>query len=66
MLAQADDQIELLADLATIPKKRDLQLIKRLFTAYAAGKWKGDIDSWPTQIPDDIWQNDRLRPSQLQ
>ncbi|KXO12923.1 ATP-dependent helicase DinG/Rad3 [Moritella sp. JT01] len=56
MLSQADDQIELLADLATVPKKRDLQLIKRMFTAYAAGKWKGDIDSWPTQIPDDIWQ----------
>ena len=27
-----------------------------MFTAYAAGKWKGDIDSWPTPIPDDIWQ----------
>ncbi|MFT5879448.1 MAG: ATP-dependent DNA helicase DinG [Moritella sp.] len=56
MLAQADDQMALLADLKTIPKKRELAMVKRLFTAYAAGKWKGDIDSWPTQIPDNIWQ----------
>ena len=56
MLAQADSQMELLADLAVVPKKRELELIKRLFTAYAAGKWQGDIDSWPTQIPDNIWQ----------
>jgi len=56
MLAQADQQIELLADLATVPKRKELELVKRMFTAYAAGKWKGDIDSWPTPIPDDIWQ----------
>lgn len=56
MLAQADQQIELLADLATVPKRKELELVKRMFTAYAAGKWKGDIDSWPTPIPDEIWQ----------
>lgn len=56
LLAQADDQMELLADLQVVPKRNELDLAKRLFTAYAAGKWKGDIDSWPTPIPDNVWQ----------
>ncbi|MFG0904074.1 ATP-dependent DNA helicase DinG [Photobacterium damselae] len=38
------------------PKKSDLELLRRLFKARSEGKWDGDRDSWPTNIPDRIWQ----------
>jgi len=38
------------------PKSGDLDLLKRLNKAYLDGKWKGDRDSWPTTIPNPIWQ----------
>lgn len=39
------------------PKAGDKALLKRLSTAYLAGKWQGDRDSWPTPIPHRIWQH---------
>ena len=39
------------------PKASDKALLKRLTDAYLAGKWKGDRDSWPTPIPNRIWQH---------
>jgi len=39
------------------PQRGDKELLKRLHTAYLAGKWKGDRDSWPTPIPNRIWQH---------
>jgi ATP-dependent DNA helicase DinG len=38
------------------PKAGDQALLKRLTEAYLAGKWQGDRDSWPTPIPNRIWQ----------
>ncbi|PKF60686.1 ATP-dependent DNA helicase DinG [Psychromonas sp. psych-6C06] len=39
------------------PKLGDMALLKRLTQAYLAGKWQGDRDSWPTPIPNRIWQH---------
>jgi ATP-dependent DNA helicase DinG len=39
------------------PKPGDKVLLKRLTDTYLAGKWKGDRDSWPTPIPNRIWQH---------
>lgn len=39
------------------PKAGDHALLKRLSEAYLAGKWQGDRDSWPTTIPNRIWQH---------
>ncbi|WP_063668909.1 ATP-dependent DNA helicase DinG [Aliivibrio fischeri] len=39
------------------PKKKELDLLKRMYKALAEGKWDGDIDSWPTTIPSSIWQS---------
>ncbi|PKG39296.1 ATP-dependent DNA helicase DinG [Psychromonas sp. Urea-02u-13] len=39
------------------PKAGDKALLKRLTDAYLAGKWQGDRDSWPTPIPNRIWQH---------
>lgn len=39
------------------PSTKTLQLLKRLYKAYASGKWDGDKDSWPTVIPDDAWRH---------
>lgn len=33
------------------PKKKELDLLKRMYKALTEGKWDGDIDSWPTTIP---------------
>ncbi|NMP15439.1 ATP-dependent DNA helicase DinG [Thalassotalea sp. Y01] len=38
------------------PTKQDTDLLKRLDKALANGKWQGDRDSWPTPIPNHIWQ----------
>ncbi|MCQ1056608.1 ATP-dependent DNA helicase DinG [Photobacterium sp. ZSDE20] len=38
------------------PKKSDLDLLKRMLIASEGGKWDGDRDSWPTTIPDRVWQ----------
>lgn len=38
------------------PKKSDLDLLKRMLIASEGGKWDGDRDSWPTTIPDRLWQ----------
>ena len=38
------------------PKKSDLELLKRMLKASEAQKWDGDRDSWPTAIPNHIWQ----------
>ena len=38
------------------PKKKELDLLERMLTAYQAGKWDGDRDSWPSMIPDTVWQ----------
>ena len=34
----------------------DSVLLKDLNTAYLAGKWQGDRDSWPKAIPNRVWQ----------
>lgn len=39
------------------PQRGDKELLTRLHTAYLAGKWQGDRDSWPTPIPNRIWQH---------
>ncbi|AGH81244.1 ATP-dependent DNA helicase DinG [Psychromonas sp. CNPT3] len=39
------------------PHSGDMHLLKKLNAAYLAGKWHGDRDSWPEQIPNRIWQN---------
>ena len=39
------------------PKVGDKALLKRLTETYLAGKWQGDRDSWPTPIPNRIWQH---------
>lgn len=39
------------------PHAGDNELLARLHKAYLAGKWFGDRDSWPTPIPDRIWQH---------
>ncbi|MCD9524863.1 ATP-dependent DNA helicase DinG [Photobacterium carnosum] len=38
------------------PKKSDLDLLKRMLKATEQNKWDGDRDSWPTTIPDKVWQ----------
>ncbi|UTV28470.1 ATP-dependent DNA helicase DinG [Photobacterium atrarenae] len=38
------------------PKKSDLDLLKRMQKALESQKWDGDKDSWPTSIPDRVWQ----------
>ncbi len=38
------------------PKKSDLELIGRLFSALKKQKWDGDRDNWPTPIPNRVWQ----------
>ncbi|MCG6201240.1 ATP-dependent DNA helicase DinG [Psychromonas antarctica] len=38
------------------PQAGDKALLKDLNSAYLAGKWLGDRDSWPKTIPDRIWQ----------
>ncbi|WP_019616675.1 ATP-dependent DNA helicase DinG [Psychromonas ossibalaenae] len=39
------------------PQAGDRDLFKRLNEAYLAGKWQGDRDSWPTQIPNRVWSH---------
>ncbi len=39
------------------PKSKDIDLLKRMYQALAEKKWDGDIDSWPSTIPNEIWQN---------
>jgi len=39
------------------PKHGDKALLTRLNKAYLDGKWQGDRDSWPTPIPNRIWQH---------
>ncbi|ELR67299.1 ATP-dependent helicase DinG/Rad3 [Photobacterium marinum] len=50
---EADQQVALWEEK---PKKSDLELLKRMLKAKEAQKWDGDRDSWPTTIPDRIWQ----------
>ncbi|UXI02046.1 ATP-dependent DNA helicase DinG [Photobacterium sp. TY1-4] len=38
------------------PKKSDLELLKRMHKALESQKWDGDKDSWPTAVPDRVWQ----------
>ncbi|WP_120510388.1 ATP-dependent DNA helicase DinG [Photobacterium salinisoli] len=38
------------------PKKSDLNMLKRMLAAWQQGKWDGDRDSWPTVVPDRVWQ----------
>lgn len=38
------------------PSSKAMTLLKRLYKAYASGKWDGDKDSWPTAIPDITWR----------
>lgn len=38
------------------PKKSDLDLLKRMLKATEQNKWDGDRDSWPTTVPDKVWQ----------
>ncbi|MGR5127397.1 ATP-dependent DNA helicase DinG [Photobacterium swingsii] len=38
------------------PKKSDLELLTRMRSAYESGKWDGDRDGWPKQVPDRVWQ----------
>lgn len=38
------------------PKKSDLELLKRMLKAVETRKWDGDRDSWPTAVPDRVWQ----------
>ena len=39
------------------PKRGDKELFTRLHRAYLDGKWQGDRDSWPTPIPNRVWQH---------
>ncbi|WOH38302.1 ATP-dependent DNA helicase DinG [Thalassotalea fonticola] len=39
------------------PKASDVKLLKRLHDKLSSGKWQGDRDSWPTPIPNHIWQH---------
>ncbi len=39
------------------PSTKTIELLKRLYKAYASGKWDGDKDSWPSVIPDDVWRH---------
>lgn len=39
------------------PKASDVKLLKRLHEKLGSGKWQGDRDSWPTPIPNHIWQH---------
>ncbi|WNC70631.1 ATP-dependent DNA helicase DinG [Thalassotalea psychrophila] len=39
------------------PKASDIKLLKRLNDMLNSGKWQGDRDSWPTPIPNHIWQH---------
>lgn len=56
MLAQADQQLDMLSDWQTIPKKQEIASVKKMYQAYVEGRWRGDIDSWPEAIPDHVWQ----------
>jgi len=38
------------------PQAGDLALLNKLKEAYLDGKWNGDQDSWPTPIPQRVWQ----------
>ncbi len=38
------------------PKKRDIELLERMYKAWSQNKWDGDRDSWPKAIDDAIWQ----------
>lgn len=38
------------------PKKKDVELLERMYKALAQNKWDGDRDSWPKPIKDEIWQ----------
>jgi len=38
------------------PNKDDLLLVKKLWKAWLDKKWDGERDSWPTPIPNNIWQ----------
>ncbi|GLS91687.1 ATP-dependent DNA helicase DinG [Psychromonas marina] len=52
--SQQDTQAQLFEER---PKAGDQELLKRLHKAYLDGKWQGDRDSWPTPIPNRIWQH---------
>ena len=39
------------------PKQDDIRLLNRMFKALNERKWQGDRDSWPTPIPNHIWQH---------
>ncbi|KGJ98442.1 ATP-dependent DNA helicase DinG [Thalassotalea sp. ND16A] len=39
------------------PKASDIKLLKTLNDKLSSGKWQGDRDSWPTPIPNHIWQH---------
>ena len=39
------------------PKATDIALLKCLNNAYLAGQWQGCRDSWPTTIPNHLWQH---------
>ncbi|WP_371185279.1 ATP-dependent DNA helicase DinG [Thalassotalea maritima] len=39
------------------PNKQDINLLRRLDKALNEGKWQGDRDTWPTPIPNHIWQH---------
>ncbi len=56
MLAQADQQLDMLSDWQTIPKKQEIASVKKMYQAYVEGRWRGDIDSWSEAIPDSVWQ----------
>lgn len=38
------------------PKKKEIELLERLYKAWAQNKWDGDRDSWPKAIDDSLWQ----------
>ncbi len=37
------------------PKRKDIELLERMYDALSRGKWDGDRDSWPKAIDDRIW-----------
>ncbi|WP_068547661.1 ATP-dependent DNA helicase DinG [Thalassotalea crassostreae] len=39
------------------PNVEDIRLLNSLKEDLKSGKWHGDRDSWPTPIPDHIWQH---------
>ncbi|MGF1724198.1 ATP-dependent DNA helicase DinG [Photobacterium nomapromontoriensis] len=51
--SESDQQVSLWEEK---PKKSDLELLTRMLTASESRKWDGDRDSWPTTIPDRVWQ----------